>query len=99
MRRYTHIVCDTHEVAVLAAKTYPARRGYDKWIPSCTMLPLLPSLLAGCALTAQLFLHVQCGQGKPFASTTFGNYFQPQEGGPRTHISVPCDFCVFNTAA
>ena len=61
--RYTNIVCDTYEEAMLSAQTYPGRRGFDKWIPSCTMPPLLPSLLAGCAPAAQLSLHVQ-RQGK-----------------------------------
>ena len=69
MIRYTHIECDSYEEAMLSAQTYPARRGFNKWIKSCTAPPLLPSLLAECALAAELSLHILCDQGKPTVST------------------------------
>ncbi len=46
IHRYSYIICDTHAAAMLSPQSYRARRGFDKWIPSCTMPPLLPSLLA-----------------------------------------------------
>ena len=71
LKRYTHILCDTYEAAMLSPQTYRARRGFDKWIPSCTMPPLLSKLLAGCAPATQLSLHVQRNQGKLLMSTAF----------------------------
>ena len=64
VQRYSYIICDTHEAAMLSPQTHRARRGFDKWLQSCTMPPLLPSLLAGCTPLAKLSLHVQRSQGK-----------------------------------
>ena len=55
---------------MLSPQTYRARRGFDKWIPSCTMPPLLPSLLANCTSPAKLSLHAEGTQGKQLCPLT-----------------------------
>ncbi len=60
MRRYSHIICDFCDATMLE-RSEDAGEGSA----SCAVPPLLPSLLAACAPSAELKLYVAPGQGKP----------------------------------
>ena len=63
-KRYNHLLCDFCDATMLEDKDHVESGTADVTVP-----PLLPSLLAACALSSVLSLDVEHDQGKPVALT------------------------------
>ncbi len=65
--RYSHIICKLDQEKERDGKGEGSLMGILK----CGVPPLLPSILAACAPSAELSLDVQSSQGKPPAATHY----------------------------